>query len=77
MGPESPAIVYANDVLVGVSTDCRALTKETCGIAIVDDQQSLIADLILDLGLTKSSCCWSHSAQGRILENVGGCMSSV
>ena len=54
VGPESPAIVYANDELVGVSTDCRALTKETCGIAIVDDQQSLIADLILDLGLTKS-----------------------
>ena len=39
---------------MGVSTDFRALTKETCGIAIVDDQQSLIADLILDLGLTKS-----------------------
>ena len=54
VGPESSAIVYANDALVGISTDCRALTKETCGIAIVDDQQSLIADLILDLGLTKS-----------------------
>ena len=54
VGPESPAIVYANDELVGISTDCRALTKETCGIAIVDDQQSLIADLILDFGLTRA-----------------------
>ena len=39
---------------MAVSTDCRALTKETCGIAIADDQQSLIADLILDFGLTRS-----------------------
>ena len=54
VGSESPAIVYANDELVAVSTDCRALTKETCGIAIVDDQQSLIADLILDFGLTRA-----------------------
>ena len=27
VGPESSATVYANDALVGVSTDCRALTK--------------------------------------------------
>ena len=54
VGPENSAIVYANDDLVGVSTDCRALTKVTCGIAIVDDQQSLIADLILDIGLTRA-----------------------
>ena len=54
VGPENSAIVYANDDLVGVSTDCRALTKTTCGLAIVDDQQSLIADLILDIGLTRA-----------------------
>ena len=41
--------------MVGLSIDCRSLTKATCGIAIAGDQQSLIADLILDLGITKAS----------------------
>ena len=41
--------------MVGLSIDCRSLTNATCGIAIAGDQQSLIADLILDLGITKAS----------------------
>ena len=54
VGPENSAIVYSNDDMLGLSADCRALTKATCGIAIVGDQQSLIADLILDIGLARA-----------------------
>ena len=49
-GPENPVMTYSNSDMVGLSTDCRALTRTTCGIAIDGDQQSLIADLILDVG---------------------------
>ena len=52
--PESPAMTYSNDVMLGLSTDCRALTRASCGIAIDGDQQSLIADLIIDVGITRS-----------------------
>ena len=54
-GPENPVITYSNNDMVGLSTDCRALTKTTCGIAIDGDQQSLIADLILDVGITRAT----------------------
>ena len=47
-------ITYSNAEMVGLSTDCRSLTK-TSGIAIAGDQQSLIADLIIDLGITRAS----------------------
>ena len=53
-GPETPVMTYSNNEMVGLSTDCRALTRATCGIAIEGDQQSLIADLILDIGITKA-----------------------
>ena len=52
--PESPAITYSNNDIMGLSTDCRALTRATCGIAVDGDQQSIIADLILDVGITRS-----------------------
>ena len=48
-GPENSPITYSNTEMVGLSTDCRSLTKTTSGIAIAGDQQSLIADLIIDL----------------------------
>ena len=54
-GSEIASITYSNNDLVGVTTDCRSLTKTTCGIAISGDHQSLIADLILDLGITKAA----------------------
>ena len=53
-GPEIIPTTCSNNKLLGLSTDCRSLTKATCGIAITGDQQSLIADLILDLGITKA-----------------------
>ena len=53
-GPENPVMTYSNNEMVGLSTDCRALTRATCGIAIEGDQQSLIADLILDIGITRA-----------------------
>ena len=53
-GPENPVMTYSNNEMVGLSTDCRALTRATCGIAIEGDQQSLIADLILDVGITRA-----------------------
>ena len=52
--PESPVMTYSNNEIMGLSTDCRALTRATCGIAIEGNQQSLIADLILDIGITRS-----------------------
>ena len=54
-GPENPMITYSNTEMVGLSTDCRSLTKTTCGIAIAGDQQSPIADLVIDLGITRAS----------------------
>ena len=54
-GPENPQITYSNTDMVGLSIDCRSLTKNTCGMAIAGDQQSLIADLILDVGITRAS----------------------
>ena len=54
MGPENSVITYSNNDMVGLSTDCRGLNRTTCGIAIDGDQLSLIADLILDIGLTRA-----------------------
>ena len=54
-GPENSVMTYSNNDIVGLSTDCRALTKKTCGIAIDGDQQSLIADLMIDVGNTKAT----------------------
>ena len=47
-------ITYANNEMLGLTTDCRNLTKATCGIAIKGDQMSLIADLILEIGITRA-----------------------
>ena len=54
-GPENSTITYSNNDMVGLSTDCRSLTRTTRGIAIDGDQQSLIADLILEVGITRAS----------------------
>ena len=54
VGPENSVITYSNNDMLGLSTDCRALNRTTCGIAIQGDQQSLIADLILEIGLTRA-----------------------
>ena len=31
--------------------DLRSMTRETSGLAVVDDQRSLVADVILDKGI--------------------------
>ena len=54
-GPEIVPITYSNDDTLGMVTDCRGLTKKTCGLAVVDEQQSLIADMNLDTGITGST----------------------
>ena len=53
-GPYIVPITYSNNDLLGLITDCRSLTKASCGIAIIGDQQSLMADLSLDLGITRA-----------------------
>ena len=78
IGPENSAIVYSNDDMMGLSADCRALTKATCGIAIVGDQQSLIADLILDIGLTRAKdVAGVIQRKGRIFETMVGCLQPI
>ena len=53
-GPPIIPITYANNEMLGLTTDCRNLTKATCGIAIKGDEMSLIADLILEIGITRA-----------------------
>ena len=54
-GPEIVPITYSNDNTFGLVTDCLGLTKKTCGLAVTDEQRSLIVDMILDTGITGST----------------------
>ena len=54
-GPENVPITYSNDALLGLTVDCRGLRKVTCGIAVIGEQRSLVADLIIDIGITKAT----------------------
>ena len=50
-GPEIQRITYNFQQIFGIAFDGSTRTKETCGPAIVDDQLSLITDVILDKGI--------------------------
>ena len=52
-GAENASMTYSNDELLGIITDCRSLNKTSCGIAVIGDQQSLVADLVLDIGILR------------------------
>ena len=50
-GPEIQPITYDFEQILGVEYDGSNMTGETCGLAVVDDQQSLITDVILEKGI--------------------------
>ena len=50
-GPEIQRISYHFEQILGIALDGSNLTKETCGLAVVDDQLSLVTDVILDKGI--------------------------
>ena len=50
-GPEIQRISYHFEQILGIAFDGSTMTKETCGLAVVDDQLSLVTDVILDKGI--------------------------
>ena len=50
-GPEIQRISYHFEQILGLAFDGSNMTKETCGLAVVDDQLSLVTDVILDKGI--------------------------
>ena len=50
-GPEIQSLSYQVEQILGVGFDGSNMTRETCGLAVVDDQLSLVTDVILDKGI--------------------------
>ena len=57
-GPEIQSLSYQVEQILGVGFDGSNMTRETCGLAVVDDQLSLVTDAILDKG--------SYTAKGEV-----------
>ena len=50
-GPEIQGLSYHMERILGVTFDGSGMTKETCGLAVVDDQLTLVTDVILEKGI--------------------------
>ena len=50
-GPEIQGLSYHFEQILGIAFDGSNMTKETCGLAVVDDQLTLVTDVILDKGI--------------------------
>ena len=46
-GPEIQSLSYHFEQILGITFDGSNMTRETCGLAVVDDQLSLVTDVIL------------------------------
>ena len=54
-GPEIQPISYAIDRIIGAAFDGSNHTRITSGLAVADDQLSMVTDLILEKGITQAS----------------------
>ena len=50
-GPEIQAISYHMDRILGIAFDGSVMTKDTCGLAVLDEQLTLVTDVILEKGI--------------------------
>ena len=50
-GSEIQTLSYNFEQILGVAFDGSNMTRETCGLAVVDDQLSQVTDVILDKGI--------------------------
>ena len=50
-GPEIQSLSYHMERILGITFDGSGMTKETCGLAVVDDQLTLVTDVILERGI--------------------------
>ena len=50
-GPEIQSLSYHMERILGVTFDASDMTKETCGLAVIDDQLTLVTDVILEKGI--------------------------
>ena len=59
-GPEIQGISYHMERILGATFDASDTTKETCGLAVVDDQLTLVTDVICNRS------CRAHSVEGNL-----------
>ena len=50
-GPEIQALSYYMERILGITFDGSVMTKESCGLAVLDDQLTLVTDVILEKGI--------------------------
>ena len=50
-GPEIQSLSYNMERIVGIAFDGSVMNKDTCGLAVVDDQLTLVTDVILEKGI--------------------------
>ena len=50
-GPGIQSLSYQFQQILGIAFDGSNMTRETCGLAVVDDQLSLVTDVMLDKGI--------------------------
>ena len=50
-GPEIQALSYHMERILGIAFDGSVMTRDTCGLAVVDDQLTLVTDVILEKGI--------------------------
>ena len=50
-GPEIQGISYHMERILGITFDGSIMTKDSCGLAVVDDQLTLVTDVILEKGI--------------------------
>ena len=50
-GPEIQGLSYNMERIIGIAFDGSVMNKDTCGLAVVDDQLTLVTDVILEKGI--------------------------
>ena len=50
-GPEIKSLSYNMERIIGIAFDGSVMNKDTCGLAVVDDQLTLVTDVILEKGI--------------------------
>ena len=50
-GPGIQGLSYNMERIIGIAFDGSVMTRDTCGLAVVDDQLTMVTDVILEKGI--------------------------